>query len=292
LPLGLARLEAMQIGRGDGQSTAPAARRLHLRYPGTCEQCSTVLPPGSDALYDPTRKTVRCLECPPPAAPLPRAPIDTGVAGGSALREYRRRVASRETRIKGRFGVRIGGVVLALTDEPQTTRAWATGAKGEVALARVLADLPGVAVLHDRAIPASKANIDHVVIGPAGVFVVDAKHLQGRIEIRNRGGLFRTDLRLYVGRRDCSALADGVLRQASVVAKLLEGSGNAPSPSVVPVLCFVDGDWPLLRPPSSFRSVRLEAPKSIRKVASQPTALDESEIERLFRALARLLPAR
>jgi len=32
------------------------------------------------------------------------------------------------------------------------------------------------------------------------------------------------------------------------------------------VLCFVDGDWPLFRPPSSFRGVRLEGSRSIRSL--------------------------
>jgi Nuclease-related domain len=34
----------------------------------------------------------------------------------------------------------------------------------------------GWAVLHDLAVPRSRANIDHLVIGPGGVFVIDSKH--------------------------------------------------------------------------------------------------------------------
>ena len=67
--------------------------------------------------------------------------------------------------------------------------------------------LDGSLALHDRRVPGTKGNLDHIVVAPAGVFVVDAKHLQGRIEIRNRGWFLRPDERLYVGRRDCSGLA-------------------------------------------------------------------------------------
>src|SRR5918995_4523079 len=49
--------------------------------------------------------------------------------------------------------------------------AWRRGAVGERRTARLLAPLErhGWAVLHDLAIPGSKANIDHLVIGPGGV---------------------------------------------------------------------------------------------------------------------------
>jgi hypothetical protein len=39
----------------------------------------------------------------------------------------------------------------------------------------------GVAVLHDVAIPGTPANADHVVIGPAGVVLVDSKRYTGRV---------------------------------------------------------------------------------------------------------------
>ncbi|MFC7725319.1 nuclease-related domain-containing protein [Nocardioides sp. GCM10028917] len=55
---------------------------------------------------------------------------------------------------------------------------WEQGAAGEVAVATALAALPaGWVVLHDLAWPGrQRANLDHVVIGPGGVFVVDAKN--------------------------------------------------------------------------------------------------------------------
>lgn len=43
-------------------------------------------------------------------------------------REYEVQKANRKTRVKDRFG-RLAGLALALTDDPQSTRAWATGAK-------------------------------------------------------------------------------------------------------------------------------------------------------------------
>jgi hypothetical protein len=100
----------------------------------------------------------------------------------------------------------MGGFILKVTDEPQSTRAWSTGAAGEEKLARELAGIDGIHMLHDRRIPGTRANIDHIVLAPGGVFVVDAKNYRGLIKVRDRGPLWREDLRLFVGRRDCSRL--------------------------------------------------------------------------------------
>lgn len=48
------------------------------------------------------------------------------------------------------------------------------------------------------------------MIAPAGIFVVDAKDYQGSLEIRDLGGWFHADERLYVGGRDRSKLADNM----------------------------------------------------------------------------------
>jgi hypothetical protein len=72
------------------------------------------------------------------------------------------------------------------------TRAWRRGARGERRTARLLAPLErrGWAVLHDLAIPGSQANIDHLVIGPGGVLVIDSKQYRGRLRLDSYGMLW------------------------------------------------------------------------------------------------------
>jgi hypothetical protein len=67
--------------------------------------------------------------------------------------------------------------------------AWRRGAAGERRTARLLAPLErrGWAVLHDLAIPGTQANIDHLVIGPGGVIVVDSKQYRGRLHLDQYG---------------------------------------------------------------------------------------------------------
>jgi hypothetical protein len=70
--------------------------------------------------------------------------------------------------------------------------AWRRGAVGERRTARLLAPLErhGWAVLHDLAIPGSRANIDHLVIGPSGVAVINSKQYPGRLWLDAAGLLW------------------------------------------------------------------------------------------------------
>ena len=106
--------------------------------------------------------------------------------------------------------------------------------------------MEGIRLLHDRRAPGTRGNLDHVVIAPAGVFVVDAKGYEGLIRVRDVGGLLKVDERLVVGRRDCSTLADNMGWQVEAVERVLRSVPAKPLPPVIPVLCSVRGEWPLL----------------------------------------------
>ena len=174
-------------------------KRMKLRYAGACRLCGTDLPARAEAIYERTSKTVRCVECPPSPSATPAGPAEPGLAepllddpapalaGGSARREYERRKAKDEQRIREKWG-RFGGIAVALSDERQSTTAWERGAVGEERLGARLDALASedIAVLHDRRIPRSKANIDHIVITRAGIWVIDAKRYKGKPELRRR----------------------------------------------------------------------------------------------------------
>jgi hypothetical protein len=61
-------------------------------------------------------------------------------------------------------------------------------------------------------------------------------------------------------------------------------------PPITPVLCFVDGEWPLLTPPRSFAGVRLEGTRSIRKLITANPLADDATVSRLARVLAGAFP--
>jgi hypothetical protein len=230
------------------------------------------------------------LVCPVTGAVDQPAAVDSGVAGASARREFERRKAARAARLKGRFGNFLGGTVLALSKEPRSTRAWDRGAAGEERLAQALAGVADIQLLSDRRVPGTRGNIDHIIIAAAGVFVVDAKRYRGLIRVRDKGGLFRSDRRLYIGSKDCSRLAENMSWQVLAVERVLQSAGLQTIPPVVPVLCFVDGEWPLLAPPEEYEGVRLEGKRSIRKLIARGSVLDAAARDKLTRLLATALP--
>lgn len=79
--------------------------------------------------------------------------------------------------------------MLAVTKDPVSTRVWDQGATGEEAVGAALDAVPDVVALHDRRMLSpngrlSRANIDHLVITAAGVWVVDAKTHYGPLTVR------------------------------------------------------------------------------------------------------------
>jgi hypothetical protein len=261
---------------------AARARQLKLRRADRCVGCGCDIAAGQLAVWDAKQRQVRCVGCEAPSDSVPPPPILLESApGASARREYERRRDNREARAKERLGP-LAGVALALAGEPSHQRAWDKGSTGEVKLAAKLerwtADA-GVVLLHDRRVPGSVANIDHIAVGPSGVLVIDAKRYSGRIGVERRGGLFtpRTQ-HLVVAGRDRSKLVDGVLHQRDVV----QAHTDVP---VRAVLCFVDGDWPLFGA-LEVRGVPVVPPRKAARLCSAPGSLDTERIRSVALRLA------
>jgi hypothetical protein len=261
-----------------------------VKRDGPCSKCGTILHVGEPAVWVRGANRLECIDCPIVAVPDIAPPLDRGTAGASATREHHRRAAKRETRLKEQWGDRIGGLISKVGEEPQHTRAWATGALGEQRLAAVLAATPGIEYLHDRRIRGSKVNIDHIVVAPAGIFVVDSKRYQGQIRIERKGAFFRPVDRLYVGRFDRTKEIDGMKWQVGAVEAALLASSVEPKPPITPVLCFIDGEWPWFGAAKSFDGVHLESERSIVKLFSSSADYAPGVIDRIARELARLFP--
>ena len=106
---------------------------------------------------------------------------------------------------------------------------WRRGAEGEEATAAALAALPSSwVVIHDVAWPGRKlANIDHVAIGPAGVFVIDSKNWSGQVRVEQ--GVLR------LNRYNKAADLRSAVAAAEAVAALIP---EIDAEHVRAVLCF------------------------------------------------------
>jgi hypothetical protein len=105
--------------------------------------------------------------------------------------------------------------------------AWRRGAAGERRTARLLHPLGrrGWVVLHDLAVPGSRVNIDHLLIGPGGVFVIDSKQYRGRLRLDPSG-------RVWHGRYPLTPTLRAVSFEADQAAQVLPDPGMA----VVPIV--------------------------------------------------------
>jgi hypothetical protein len=165
---------------------------------------------------------------PEPQPPAPTQPV-TGSPGRSALAKYRRRRAAElatwiltlawRAPLVAAAGL-VAGTLAAQAGVPgpglvslamaalmgwrlrfrpsEQARAWQRGATGERQTARLLDRLgrDGYVVLHDLAMPDSPANVDHLVIGPSGLFVIDSKLWTGSVHQSSDGLIWHDHYRL------------------------------------------------------------------------------------------------
>ena len=305
----------------EGDPSVVDVKRMRLRYTGICALCGTPLSAGITADYDRVSRTVACVTCPPRDLPhqredptaagtdlhetteseigaVPRRPdaresslgVVDGKGGASAAAEYQRRHDARRERVLSNHP-RMGRFLLAVFDDPQSTRAWSVGAEGERMLSEMLASMAGdsLRVLHDRRIPRTRANIDHLVVCPAGVVVVDAKRYRNaRPQLRVEGGLIRprTELLMVAG-RNRTALVTGMEKQVNLVREALAEWPDVP---VRGVLCFIDADWPLIGGSFAVNDVAVVWPKKLKSLMTEPGPLVDEEIATLHWTLHEAFP--
>jgi hypothetical protein len=167
-----------------------------------------------------------------------------GVAGGSASEMARRKRAKAEKLL-------------------QSADAWDKGAEGERAVSKILTWLAvDFHVLDDVDIPGSKANGDHLVIGPTGVFLVDAKKWAGTLKAGKGtlwNGKFSIDRKLTTLTFEAERLALALGRR------------------VIPVMCFIDTGLP--QPVQLCGNVIVCAGRSVLEVITTPSStLDSATI--------------
>ena len=208
-----------------------------------------------------------------------------GRPGRSARAEYLRRRSADETRRRARFG-RLAPIVGLLAGPRAATEAWERGAEGEERVGRVLERAVGASgwVLHDRSVPGTRANIDHLVVVRSGVWVIDAKHYRGRIE-RRRAGVLALRSGLFVAGRDAGRLVDAAERQRARVERAL-----ARDVPVRAALCFTGARWPPLARPFSLTGILVTWPEALSRTLRAPGPLGAAERARLADQLSRSFP--
>jgi hypothetical protein len=104
------------------------------------------------------------------------------------------------------------------TRESDTRKGWA----GEVSVATELSYLNDqFLLLNDVMLPGSRGNIDHIVIGPTGVFVLETKNYSGKYVCYGDKWFFQGKGRKY----DIDSVSLQAKNNATLLSNLLHGSG-------------------------------------------------------------------
>lgn len=293
---------------GEDVATIEPLPTIRLRYQGVCADCGTVLPKGSEACWDRAAKTARCSgACAGVAEVIEEVSVfDVGIAGGSARKIAARQQAKRdqakaaeEEAIREAMPV-LGGAVVGLRRffaEPEKPTSYAKGADGEEAVGRTFARLTdeGFVVLHDRRKPGTKWNIDHVVVGPRGVYVVDAKNYKGRLEIRTTGSIFRPGPNcVFLNGRSLHKRVDAMGWQVDTVTDACQELLDGTEAVIKPVLCFLGVELgltqqPMLVGPNS--DVLVTWPRRFVKDVGRDGPLSAEQVQQVARRIADRLPA-
>jgi len=209
---------------------------------------------------------------------------DLGRPGASARAEFVRRQAHDQARRQALFGRFLAPVVGAVTGPNPSTVAWQRGGQGEEQVGRFLSQAVGRGgiVLHDRSVPKSRANIDHIVIVPSGVWVIDTKRYRGRVE--QRGGWFRS-ASLFVNRHDRTNLVSAATAQRQLVQRCVGARVTVHS-----VLCFTDAEWGFMAKPFHVNDVLVTWPRRLAGALAGPGPLEHTGLEEMAGVLSEAFP--
>jgi len=105
-----------------------------------------------------------------------------------------------------------------------------------------------------------------------------------------RGAEVAQPPRLFVGGRDQTKLVEAMARQVSTVRTAVEDLGADLPVAVMPVICFVDGEWDLFSGPFQIGDVHVTGPRGLVKHTMRPGALEAHERLVLGHHLASRLP--
>lgn len=180
----------------------------------------------------------------------------------------------------------VGVVVFALRRNDDAAK-WARGAAGERRTARLLRPLErkGYTVLHDRSLgrATDTANLDHLVIGPTGVIVVDSKNWSKHTMLKFRRG------RVYVGRTGGAKIIAGTAVERRRVSQVLSGELGRPA-EVAAVLAVHGAKIPPWRAPE-IEGIPLLKAKAVRRwITRRPMVYDPATVAQLAAAAERHFP--
>ena len=219
------------------------AKRLSI-----CESCSEQFEIGTDIYWSRSLGVIRCVNC--GKSELSQAKESIGTPGKSAQNIVKKKLDARRERALTLFP-KTGKLALRIIPPSKGTQNWVKGAKAEAEVGELINEFSrkhGFKVLHDRAVPKSKANIDHIIVSETGIFVVDTKNYEGKIKVKKEPGREGKIVEnLYINDLKRNNLISKVKTQVDLVQNVLTDNGLLYP--VYGTLAFFHGEFPIFKRP-------------------------------------------
>jgi hypothetical protein len=191
----------------------------------------------------------------------------------------------------GAIAAVVGAAMVVGVTRTEWLDSWRIGAEGERRTASHLSGLEeaGFIIRHDRRVPGYGGNVDHIAIGPTGVWVIETKSYRGGVEV------YGDRLEVNGQRRDRAV--DQVYKEAVAVQIALGDRLTSLAVTVVPVLCFHRAKLGWTE--KAVRGVRILDGRRLanvlrvgdRRLSEEQIQSLAAEVDRLFpRAVSRAMP--
>jgi hypothetical protein len=234
------------------------SRFIRLKFRGVCVSCDSELSPGDGGWHDAETKLIVCAQCGPES-------------NQDATQQLQRPVAP------------VGGYSALRRSHGNGDRNWRKGAIGEFRLDAYLHRelTSGEIILSDRSIPGGRGNVDHVVIAPSGIWVIDAKLWSGTINLTRSGRGLNESRHLLVKEEDRTSVVEKIYDCVIPIAQLVDDRTIRVHPAVV----FVDGQWSnrlflrvVLNRPEVLNGVWIMWPKALLSKIKEPGPLSSEQV--------------
>jgi hypothetical protein len=273
------------------------------------ERDDTVVPFKPDAAADPPRPTWKLTVAPAePAGEGPRRPGIGQRRGNLAHLSANPRIRAWQRRaviaiivgvvfavlVSWRLGLTLA-IIVAIADTIYQSRRGLPGQRVKVTRTqrhtrRQLAKLAraGYRTINGNLIPGSEEQIDHLVVGPAGVFAIDSEAWNKHLVVRTKNGL-----QLWHGPFSMKDRLEHARWESEQAAEMLSGALGSPV-TVRPAMAVygpkIPWDVATIRDVDVFSGPRLG--KYLRRRARQSgqRPLTEAEIDRIYQAALQAFP--
>jgi len=147
--------------------------------------------------------------------------------------------------------------------------------------------LSGYVALNARSIAGTKHVVDHLVVGPAGIYAMDSQRMDKRLPLRMIGGM------LFHGQRSMEKRLDHARFEAAMTARLIGAElGHAVRVHPVVVTYGPSSMWKIMevKGVALFDGSRIGSYFRQQSRQTQGHHLDSDQIERIHDAASRALP--